>query len=307
MNPTITPHVAEIVAADERYARAAWSVITEPGDSYAGAFVQQFGHSAALAALEGTIARLDDITPGLTAQAQRWLPRLRDEVVSSALRDAERGGIRLVDPTTVPGMSDLGTCMPHVLWVRGDIDALGTERRMLVAGARACTSYGTAVSEEIVKTLVEADVTIYGGLAYGVDGAAHTAALACGGRTVAWLGGGVDRTYPAGHAQLGEQIANTTGSALVSELAPRSAPTKWRFIARGRALAASTQATVVVEAGYRSGSVQTANRAIELGRPVGAVPGSVLSAASSGCHKLLREHGAQVITCGADALELLTS
>ncbi|MCK3771235.1 DNA-protecting protein DprA, partial [Microbacterium aerolatum] len=274
---TITPKVAEITDAKERHARAAWSIITEPGDGHAGALVQQLGHVAALAALEGKRADLDKIVPGLAAQAQRWMPRLRTDAIATALRKAEDNGIRLVDPATVPGLADLGPHTPHVLWVRGDIDALGAERRLAIAGARAATSYGESVCADITGDVVAAGVTVHSGGAYGIDGAAHRAALMSDGATVAWLAGGVDRMYPIGHAQLADRIASSAGSALVSEVAPGSSPTRWRFLSRNRLLAAATQATVIVEAGFRSGSLNTAGHAASLGRPLGAVPGNVTS------------------------------
>lgn len=304
---TTTTQIAEISNAEERHARAAWSIITEPGDGQSGILVQQLGHVAALAALEGNLTDLDAIAPGLAAQAQRWMPRLRTDAIATSLRKATEDGIRLVDPTTVPGLADLGPHAPHALWVRGDIDALGTERRLAIAGARAATSYGESVCADITGDVAAAGVTVHSGGAYGIDGAAHRAALANGGATVAWLAGGVDRMYPIGHAQLADRIASTDGSALVSEVAPGSSPTRWRFLSRNRLLAAATQATVIVEAGWRSGSLNTAGHAASLARPLGAVPGNVTSAASAGCHRLLREYDARAITSGADALELITA
>ncbi|MFH8253278.1 DNA-processing protein DprA [Microbacterium sp. B2969] len=303
---TITTQIAEITDADELNARAAWSIITEPGDGHAGILVQQLGHRGALTALEGKLADLDDIAPGLAAQARTWMPRLRSAAIASALTTAKDRGIRLVDPATVPGLVDLGAHAPHVLWVRGDIDALGAERRLAIVGARAASSYGESVCADITGEVVAAGVTVHSGGAYGIDAAAHRAALTSFGATVAWLAGGVDRMYPAGHADLADRIARSAGSALVSEVAPGSAPTRWRFISRNRVIAAATQATVIVEAGWRSGSLNTAGHATALGRQLGAVPGSVNSPASAGCHRLLREYDARVITSGADALELIT-
>lgn len=302
---TITARVAEVTGADERHARAAWSIITEPGDAYAGAVIQQLGYIGALTALEGDLAAFDDIAPGAAEQAKSWLPRLSTDAITRALRTAEQQSIRLVDPATVPGIADLDTRAPHLLWVRGDINALGTEQRIALTGARASTGYGETVCADITRHVIDAGVTVHGGGAYGIDGAMHRAALSTGGSTVAWLAGGVDRMYPTGHAHLAEQIAHATGSALVSEVAPGAAPTKWRFLARNRMLASATQATVVVEAGWRSGSLNVAGHASSLGRKLGAVPGNVTSPSSAGCNRLLREYDARAITTGADALELL--
>jgi DNA processing protein len=125
------------------------------------------------------------------------------------------------------------------------------------------------------------------------------------GATIAFLAGGVDRAYPAGHNGLIRRIAGE--GAVVSEPPCGAAPTKWRFLARNRLIAALGRATVVVEAGWRSGSLNTAGHAATLGRPLGAVPGPVTSAASAGCHRLLREYGAVCVTSAAEVRELFTS
>lgn len=137
---------------------------------------------------------------------------------------------------------------------------------------------------------------------YGIDGAAHRAALGVGGATVALLAGGVDRAYPQGHQELLGAIARS--GAVVSEVPCGTAPSKWRFLSRNRLIAALGQATVVIEAGWRSGSLNTAGHAASLGRPLGAVPGPVTSAASAGCHRLLREYDARCVTTTAEIREL---
>jgi DNA processing protein len=147
-------------------------------------------------------------------------------------------------------------------------------------------------------------VNIVSGAAYGIDGMAHRGALAAGGVTTAWLAGGVERAYPAGHRDLLERIV-AAGGAVVSEVPCGSAPTKWRFLSRNRLIAAAADATVVVEAGWRSGSLNTASHAATLGRPLGAVPGPVTSAASAGCHRLLREFDGVCVTGSDDIRELL--
>jgi DNA processing protein len=156
---------------------------------------------------------------------------------------------------------------------------------------------------EISAELVAHGITIVSGAAYGIDGAAHRAALSAGGRPVALLAGGADRPYPAGHAELIGRIAGS--GAVVSEVPCGSPPTKWRFLQRNRLIAALAGATVVVEAGARSGSLNTASHAAALGRPLGAVPGPVTSAASVGCHRILREYDARCVTSADDVLELL--
>jgi len=157
---------------------------------------------------------------------------------------------------------------------------------------------------ELSADLASAGVPVVSGAAYGIDGAAHRAALASGAATVALLAGGVDRFYPAGHAHLLDRISDG-GGAVVAEVPCGSAPTKWRFLQRNRIIAALADVTVVVEAGWRSGSLNTAAHALDLGRALAVVPGPVTSAASAGCHRLLRESDAICVTNGREVRELI--
>lgn len=134
---------------------------------------------------------------------------------------------------------------------------------------------------------------------------AHRAALASAGLTVAFLAGGVDRFYPSGHDALLTRISQV--GTVVSELPLGSPPRKWRFLQRNRLIAAVTSGTIVIEAGHRSGSLNTAGHAAALGRPLGAVPGPVTSPASAGCHRLLREFDAVCVTSADEVVELLGS
>jgi DNA processing protein len=145
--------------------------------------------------------------------------------------------------------------------------------------------------------------TVVSGAAYGIDSSAHRAALAARGPTVAVLACGIDRAYPARNEGLIERIA--MHGCVATEVPPGSAPTRWRFLERNRLTAAMTTATVVVEAAWRSGAIGTANRALEYGRPVGAVPGPVTASMSAGCHRLLRQ-GATCVTDVQELFELLT-
>ena len=181
----------------------------------------------------------------------------------------------------------------HLTQYRGEV---------AIVGARAASGYGEHVAAELAGDLAAAGAVIVSGGAYGIDGAAHRAALGVEGDTIAFLAGGVDRAYPAGHQQLLRQIVES--GAVVSEPPCGAAPTKWRFLARNRLIAALGQATVVVEAGWRSGSLNTAGHAAALGRPLGAVPGPVTSASSAGCHRLLREYDAQCVTSAAEVREM---
>lgn len=186
----------------------------------------------------------------------------------------------------------------HLTQYRGEV---------AIVGARAATSYGEHVASELAGELADGGLSIVSGGAYGIDGAAHRGAIASQpGGTVAILVGGLDRPYPAGNAHLFERIVSG-GGALVSELPPGSTPTRWRFMQRNRILAALAGATVVVEAGARSGSLDIAARAHAFGRSVGVVPGPITSAVSTGCHRLLRERMAAVVTNAEEVRQLLGS
>jgi DNA processing protein len=191
---------------------------------------------------------------------------------------------------------------PLVLWVIGpDNLAAVAQRAAAVVGTRACTMYGEHVTADLVAGLVERDVTVVSGGAFGIDGAAHRTALACEGATVAVLAGGVDVPYPAGHSALLHRIANN--GLLVSEYPPGVRPARYRFLTRNRLVAVLSGATVVVEAGLRSGAANTAGWARSFGRAVCAVPGPVTSAASAGCHELLRRPQTVLVTRAEEIVE----
>ncbi|WP_305094662.1 DNA-processing protein DprA [Prescottella sp. R16] len=188
---------------------------------------------------------------------------------------------------------------PLALWVLGapPLDDL-LARAVAIVGTRAASSYGEHVTAEIAGDLAVDDWTIVSGAAFGIDAAAHRAALGVGGRTVAVLACGVDRAYPAGHGRLLQQIA--ASGAVISEYAPGTTPARYRFLARNRLVAGLSDGVVVVEAGWRSGARNTATWGRRLGRPVLAVPGPVTSAASTGCHRMIREGEAVLVASAAD-------
>lgn len=300
LRPDLDP--AEVVA------RAAWSVLAEPGDGVAGALIADHGVHEALRIALGEPGLL---VPGrvgsreLTDAQARWQPRADPRAVRDALESCREVGGRLLTPADAAwpaGLDDLGDHAPIALWARGDTEALVGAGAVSIVGARAATPYGESVAGELAGDLAASGVTVISGGAYGIDGAAHRAALGAGGMTVAFLAGGVDRAYPIGHQQLFDRIRR--GGAVLSEVPCGAAPTKWRFLQRNRLIAAAGLATVVVEAGWRSGSLNTAGHAAALGRPLGAVPGPVTSAASAGCHRLLREYDAVCVTTAQEVREL---
>jgi DNA processing protein len=150
---------------------------------------------------------------------------------------------------------------------------------------------------------VSKDFIVVSGGALGIDAQAHKSTLDFGGQTIAVMAGGLDRLYPSKNLDLFEEIKQS--GLLVSEMPPGTSPARWRFLQRNRLIAALGRATVVVEAGFRSGSINTAGHANELDRPVGAVPGPINSTRSAGCHRLIRERRAELIATPADLFELL--
>jgi DNA processing protein len=192
---------------------------------------------------------------------------------------------------------------PPRLWVRGDADAEDILCRDAVAvvGARSCSSYGRSVARSLGRELAASGLVVVSGMARGIDGEAHRGALEPDGLTVAVLGCGIDRDYPAAHAELARRICKR--GLVVSEYEPGVEPAPWRFPARNRIIAGLCRATVVVEARERSGALITADFALEEGREVLAVPGEITSALSAGTNALLRL-GATPVTCAEDVLEL---
>ncbi|WP_106814123.1 DNA-processing protein DprA [Microbacterium timonense] len=293
--------------ARRRYATVLWSHATEPGDSVAGRLIAARGPVEALQAVLAGGA-LPELTPRELSDARkRWVPRLSMQAVTDAIRIAAVRGVQLVtrdDDRWPAQLDDLEVHAPLCLWVRGDLSALPRLRASVaIVGARASTRYGDHVAMELAAELAANGVAVVSGGAYGIDGAAHRAALAADGLTAALLAGGAERAYPAGHTQLLDDVARS--GLVISEVPCGTAPTKWRFLQRNRLIAAVSAATVVVEAGWRSGSLNTANHADSLSRPVGAVPGPITSAASAGTLRLIRECAAQCITSADDVREML--
>lgn len=244
----------------------------------------------------------------VAAALERWMPRVAAHAVIGSLRAAAVCGARLITPADTEvwptGFADLGPFAPLGLWVRGDPARLAQAAgSFALVGSRDATHYGEHVAMSLASGLCDAGVTVVSGAAYGIDGMAHRAALAAEGTTVAYLAGGVDRLYPAAHHELLRRVMQH--GAVVAEVPCGTPPTRWRFLQRNRLIAAGSDATVVVEAGHRSGSLNTAGHAAALGRPLGAVPGPVTSSASAGCHRLMREYDARCVTSAADALELI--
>lgn len=308
----VEPSDAEVVA---RFAAGAWTVLPEPGDGAVGVARELIGDVRALELLvegAGASTWADELGDAEAARAvvagvERWRPRLEAERILAAFTQGAAFGQLLLtrsDASWPTAIDDLGPHAPAGLWVRGDPALLERcERSAALVGSRASSGYGELVTGQLAAGLVDRGFAVVSGGAYGIDGTAHRAAMAAGGTTVAVLAGGLDRFYPAGHDELLQRVA-TTG-CVVAEAPSGVPPTRWRFLARNRLIAALASVTVVVEAGSRSGSINTAGHAAALGRPLGAVPGPVTSGASTGCHRLLRDYGAAVIERAEHIIELV--
>ncbi|MFI8594921.1 DNA-processing protein DprA [Microbacterium sp. NPDC078428] len=302
------PASEDDAAMTDRWARAVWSLLAEPGDRTARALIEAVGAMEALLVVAEKDPGSALETPGAVSDGlRRWRPRLRRGGIEAMFHTARAAGVSIHvpgDPAWPMRVDDLGDHAPVCLWARGSMRMAAADGpAVALIGARASTAYGERIVIDMAAELVGAGVRIVSGAAHGIDGAAHRAALAGGGVTLAVLAGGLDRPYPTGHSDLIARIA-ATGTVL-SEIPPGGAPTKWRFLARNRTIAALADAVIVVEAGWRSGSLNTAGHAATLGRPLGAVPGPVTSGASAGCHRLLREYDAVCVTGPEDVLSLL--
>jgi DNA processing protein len=292
----LTAHGA--VPDDERAARAALTRLAEPGDTWLGKAV----------ACVGAVEMLDRVrfaAPGENGRLADY--RVRLPALAADLDLAARAGARVLVPgdDEWPGaVDDLGERAPIALWVAGEGHLADLARRAVaVVGARACSPYGEHVAAEIASGLGDRGWTVVSGGAFGIDAAAHRGALAVDAATVAVLACGVDVAYPAAHDGLLRSVR--AGGVVVSELPPGARPTRLRFLHRNRVIAALGRGTVVVEAATRSGALNTAGHAEDLSRMVMAVPGPVTSAASAGCHELVRTHGAALVTDATDVLDLV--
>ncbi|MGP5291067.1 DNA-processing protein DprA [Brachybacterium tyrofermentans] len=293
---------------DERQARVVLSMIAEPDDPVTGRLLNQVSGVETLRLIEDDQAAV----PGMNrVDAITWREHMSAAIPPdlaermAQLQDGRFGTLIPADAHWPVALNELGDRAPYVLWTRGATSLLagGIEGRATITGARATTPYGTTVAGELAAELANQDRVIVAGGAYGIEGAAHRATLAAGGSTVAVLAGGVDRPYPSGHADLLDRVGDL--GLLVSEVPLGVAPSRHRFLARARLLAALSGTTVVPEAASRSMSLRVATEAHRLGRPVGAVPGPVTSAASTGPNELLKRGIADVVTSAQDVAELL--
>lgn len=290
---------------DERLARIHLSAALEPGDP-------AVSHAVDAVSARDVVDALIDGYPRLDPDGRRRR-RLGSVDAQRIHEEARRQGLTFVVPgddnwpplldALVDRVRDRRGGSPFGLWVRGDLDPAALSRSVAVVGSRAATAYGTTVATDWCAQLAERGVATVSGAAYGIDAAAHRGSLAIGGYTVAVLACGLDQAYPRGNAALIDRIAQA--GAVVSEVAPGATVNRGRFLSRNRVIAALATATVVVEAGHRSGALSTARWALDLLRPVGMVPGPVTSASSVGPHQMLREHPTVLVSRPDDVVELV--
>jgi DNA processing protein len=288
----------------DRRARMMLGCAMDGGDLAVADLVQHLGAEGAWAKItEGALGE-----PAAERAARVSVDVIERLAKAAALRFVARG-----DDEWPDGLDDLRHAEsiqrrggePLGLWLRGPGHlAHLMERSVAIVGSRAATAYGNGIATDLAADLVEQGVTVLSGGAFGIDVAAHRGALAAGGPTVCVLANGVDVAYPPAHAALFETLAKD--QLLVSELPPGAHPTRVRFLARNRLIAAMSRGTVVVEAALRSGARNTASWALGCGRPLMAVPGSVYSRASTAPHLMIRNGQAVLVTSAVEVLELVS-
>ncbi|MBL1079082.1 DNA-protecting protein DprA [Nocardia sp. 2] len=298
-------------AAEERM--RAWVYLSRMAEgpcAALSALIESVGVEEAARAVEGSAlpAALDRLVEKRATVSRRkcvdqdlaWIGRLGGRVVTPD--DAEWPAWRMLGLNQLDPTQDEGAAVPLALWVRGQRSLLEcAERAVAVVGTRCSTGYGNHATGEIAGELAARGWTVVSGAAFGIDGMAHRAALGAGGTTVAVLACGPDRPYPVQHDRLLAEIVEN--GVVVTEYPPGTPARKHQFLARNRLIAALADGVVVVEAGLRSGARNTVKWSRRLGRPAMAVPGPVTSAVSVGCHRMIREGEAYMVTCADDVLD----
>ena len=291
-----------MVGSDERRARVAWSRVLELRRER----VSDAPHALQSALAEvGHVEAWHRLVDGDLLRSDNARARVAGVDVDGELDRVERTGARVVIPGDAdwPEALDHPLVSPHLLHVRGqgsltDLSA----RAVAIVGSRASTGYGEAIAREIGAGAAGRGWTVVSGAAFGIDAAAHQGALAVHGPAIAVLPCGPDRVYPEGNRRLVEAVAEQ--GVVITELAIGTVAMRHRFLSRNRIIAALSRATLVVEAGLRSGSLNTAGWAEAMRHPVGLVPGPVTQMSSAGCHEWIQKHRGSLVTDTADLLAL---
>jgi DNA processing protein len=277
----------------------ALALTPELGPARTRALVERFGTPAAV--LAATAAELGSVPLIGVKLAARLADAMRAVDVAAEWGLMQRHGVDAValgEPGYPEPLATVATA-PPLLYTRGGL--LPDDRQAVgLVGSRHCTAYGRKMAERLAGGLVRAGFTVVSGLARGIDGAAHRAALDAGGRTIAVLAGGLSRIYPPEHTELADEVAGR--GALVTETPMTVSPQPGMFPARNRIISGLSRAVVIVEAGERSGALITATHAAEQGREVFAVPGQADNPAAAGCLNLIR-NGVRMVRSVDDILE----
>lgn len=303
-----------------RLACASWSMLTEAGDLAADLLLSELGPVAALKiarrAASDNPQRWHRYLPAELLRRtggdkwdksfSRWRSRLEVLDLSALEKMLFRGRFKLLTRRDADWPASFANVVnaPWALWAIGDTSLLNKESEKTVAmvGARAVSNLGHDIATELAWRCAGEGMTLVSGGAYGVDCLVHQACLRANTPTISLLAGGLDRPYPAMNSQMFKQIAR--GGLLLSQYPPGSRPTRWRFLDRNRLIAALSAATVVIQAGFRSGALNTARHGMELGRQVGAVPGPINQPEWAGSNQLIRD-GATLISGAEDVLEMI--
>jgi DNA processing protein len=286
------------------------AMVTEPGDRMAGALARSVGRlefvelliggldSAAVVfalkaakELESCKDSFGDLESTLADSRQRWLPRLSKSRLEHLFTQSKALNLHLVtaEQDIWPrGLDDLQDSAPSMLFVEGNLGALTqVNNAVSIVGSRAASTYGLQVTKRLVTELAHAGRATVSGGAIGIDAQVHLSSVNQNLTTIAVMAGGLDRKYPKANHSLFTRVQER--GALIGELPPGVAPTRWRFLQRNRLIAALSPTTVVIEAGKKSGSIRTANNALELDRELLAIPGSIFSGTSVGANGLIAD------------------
>jgi DNA protecting protein DprA len=235
---------------------------------------------------------------------EKLITNLRETNGDKILTEIDKHYARLITPDDEDWQDQLNdlAAPPIGLILKGNINALH-QPSLAIVGTRNPTSYGARIAGEFAAGFADREWAIVSGGAYGIDSYAHKGALIAEGVTVAVVASGIDINYPAGNTRLFAEICES--GAMVTEFMPGHRALPNRFLTRNRLIAALSKATLVVEAAFRSGSLRTARDAAEIFRPVMAIPGPINSPTSEGCHRLIGERAAEIVTSVADAVEFV--
>jgi len=281
---------------NERFARAILFSAIEGGQAY---WSSEISSSGALAVYEKLLSGGYD-----SIKYDKLISSLRRINGDQVLAEIDKHQARLLTPIDADWPNQLNdlAAPPIALIVKGNVIALN-QKSLAIVGTRNPTSYGARIAGDFAAGFADREWAIVSGGAYGIDSFAHKGALIAEGVTVAVIASGIDINYPAGNTRLFAEICET--GAMVTEFMPGQRALPHRFLTRNRLIAALSKATLVVEAAFRSGSLRTARDAAEMFRPVMAIPGPINSPTSEGCHRLIGERAAEIVTSVADAVEFV--